>query len=106
MNIGLAIRSIRKKLGISQFELAEKCDISQTSLSQIESGIKRPSPRTLKKVCESLSVPESVIYIVAMQHDDIPSSKKNIYQVVYPFIRNLTMQMVSSEHINLVEEMA
>ena len=42
MNIGLAIKSIRKKLSITQYELAEKCDLSQTSLSQIETGVKRP----------------------------------------------------------------
>ena len=67
MNIGLAIKSIRKKLSITQYELAEKCDLSQTSLSQIETGVKRPSQRTITKVCMVLDIPESIIYIVAMQ---------------------------------------
>lgn len=102
MNIGLAIKSIRKKLSITQYELAEKCDISQTSLSQIETGIKRPSQRTITKVCTVLDIPESIIYIVAMQEADVPPSKKGVYELVYPSIKSLALQMVSAEHINLV----
>ena len=102
MNIGSAIKSIRKKLSITQYELAEKCDLSQTSLSQIETGIKRPSQRTITKVCSVLDIPESIIYIVAMQEADVPPSKKGVYELVYPSIKSLALQMVSSEHMVLV----
>jgi transcriptional regulator with XRE-family HTH domain len=102
MNIGSAIKSIRKKLSITQYELAEKCDLSQTSLSQIETGIKRPSQRTIAKVCTVLDIPESIIYIVAMQESDVPPSKRGVYELVYPSIKSLALQMVSSEHINLI----
>jgi len=102
MNIGSAIKSIRKKLSITQYELAERCDLSQTSLSQIETGIKRPSQRTISKVCTVLDIPESIIYIVAMQEADVPPSKKGVYELVYPSIKSLALQMVSSEHMNLV----
>jgi transcriptional regulator with XRE-family HTH domain len=107
MNVGLAIKSIRKKLSITQYELAEKCELSQTSLSQIETGVKRPSQRTISKVCTVLDIPESIIYIVAMQEADVPPSKKGVYELVYPSIKSLALQMVSSEHMNLVSmEMA
>jgi len=102
MNIGTAIRSIRKKLSITQYELAEKCELSQTSLSQIETGIKRPSQRTITKVCSVLDIPESIIYIVAMQESDVPASKRGVYELVYPSIKSLALQMVSSEHLQLV----
>jgi transcriptional regulator with XRE-family HTH domain len=102
MNIGAAIKSIRKKLSITQYELAEKCDLSQTSLSQIETGIKRPSQRTITKVCSVLDIPESIIYIVAMQESDVPASKRGVYELVYPSIKSLALQMVSSEHLELV----
>jgi transcriptional regulator with XRE-family HTH domain len=102
MNIGLAIKSIRKKLSITQYELAERCDLSQTSLSQIETGVKRPSQRTITKVCLVLDIPESIIYIVAMQEADVPPSKKGVYELVYPSIKSLALQMVSSEHMALV----
>jgi len=82
--------------------LAEKCDLSQTSLSQIETGVKRPSQRTIAKVCTVLDIPESIIYIVAMQEADVPASKKSVYDLVYPSIKSLALQMVSSEHLALV----
>ena len=103
MNIGIAIRSIRRQLGITQYELAERCSISQTSLSQIENGIKRPSTRTIKKVCEVLEVPESVIYILGMQETDVPDSRKSVYDMLFPSIKSMALQIVSSEHRKLVE---
>ena len=106
MNIGLAIKTIRKRLAITQYELADKCELSQTSLSQIETGVKRPSQRTITKVCTVLDIPESVIYIVAMQETDVPTSKKGVYDIVYPSLKNLALQMVSAEHMNLVSEVA
>jgi len=102
MNIGLAIKSIRKKLSITQQELAEKCGLSQTSLSLIETGVKHPSRRTIVKVCSVLDIPESVIYIVAMQKEDVPTSKKAVYDLIYPSIKSLALQMVSPDHLVLV----
>lgn len=102
MNIGLAIKSIRKKLSITQYELAEKCGISQTSLSQIETGVKRPSHKTLDKICLVLDIPESIIYIIAMEDADVPPGKRGIYDVVYPSIKSLALQMVNSEHLMLI----
>jgi transcriptional regulator with XRE-family HTH domain len=104
MQIGLAIKSIRKKLSIKQNELADKCGISQTSLSQIETGIKRPSDKTIKKLCVALEIPESILYILAMQQADVPDNKKDIYNLVFPSIRNLALQMVSNEHMVLLAE--
>lgn len=104
MNIGTAIRSIRRQLGITQYELADKCAISQTSLSQIENGVKRPSTRTIKKVCEVLEVPESVIYILGMQDTDVPDSRKDIYDLIFPSIKNLALQIVSNEHKHFIED--
>jgi transcriptional regulator with XRE-family HTH domain len=104
MNIGFAIRSIRKQLDITQYELADKCSISQTSLSQIENGVKRPSARTIKKVCTVLDLPESIIYILGMQDTDVPDSKKSVYDMLFPSIKNLALQIVGAEHKELVEQ--
>jgi len=102
MNLGVAIKSIRKKLNITQFDLAEKCNISQTSLSQIETGLKRPSSKTLKKICDVLDVPESVVYILAMQETDVPSSKASIYNMLFPSIKSLALQIVGNEYLEPV----
>ena len=104
MNIGSAIKSIRTKLGMLQSELADKCEISQTALSQIETGKKRPNPRTLTKICSALDVPTSIIYIIAMEDIDVPVTKKAAYELVFPSIKALALQMVDSSHRNLIDE--
>lgn len=103
MNIGYAIKSIRRQLCITQYELAQKCEISQTSLSQIENGVKRPSNKTIKKICQVLELPESVIYIIGMQDTDVPMSRREVYDMIFPSIRNLALQIVSNEHKHLVD---
>jgi transcriptional regulator with XRE-family HTH domain len=94
MNVGTAIKSIRKKLSVTQNELAEQCGLTQTSLSQIETGVKRPSHRTISKICRSLDIPESIVYILAMQEADIPPAKKEIYGLIYPSMKSLALQII------------
>ena len=97
MNIGLSIKSIRKKLNKDQTELAKQCGISQTSLSQIETGLKRPSRRTINKLCKALEIPEGVIYIMAMQENDISPAKRHIYQSVFPSLSRLALLIVKPD---------
>ena len=47
-NIGINIKSERLRQGLSQEELAEKCDISRNSVSLIETG--KINPTILKVV--------------------------------------------------------
>ena len=103
MNIGFAIKSIRTKLSLAQYELAERCHISQTTLSQIENGRKRPSPKTLASICKVLDVPPAIIYIIAMEKEDVPESKRAVYNLVFPSIKGLALQMLDTEHHGLAE---
>jgi len=103
MNLGNAIMSVRKQMGMKQCELAEACGISQTSLSQIETGLKRPSLRTQKKICEVFEIPDSVLYILGMQDTDIPENKKEVYGLIFPSIRTLVLQLVTTKDNKMVE---
>ena len=103
MNLGIAIRSVRRQLNITQHELSERSGISQTSLSQIENAVKRPSNKTIKSICGVLDVPEAVLYILAMQDSDVPSSKKNVYDMLFPSIKNLALQIVGNENRMIIE---
>ena len=42
-NIGITIKSARLRCGMSQEELAEKCDMSRNSISLIETGKINPT---------------------------------------------------------------
>ena len=94
MNIGLAIKKIRTGKGISQGKLAKECDISQTSLSQIEGGIKRPSSKTLNSISNALNVPETIFYIYGMEESDVPENKRQVYEILYPTVEDMIKKML------------
>ena len=93
MDIGSAIKNIREGLSISQKELGERCFISQSNLSRIETGSYKPNPETVSKICTYLDIPEQLVYILAIQEKDVAECKKNTYHVLHPMIRELAIQI-------------
>lgn len=62
---GATVRVVREALGISQRDLAARCDITQGALSNIERGIHGTSPETNRKLAGAMGVPlESITYPV------------------------------------------
>ena len=58
-NVGKKIRKLRDGTGLSQHELALKSRVDLTSISEIESGLRNPSLKTLHKIALALKVPVS-----------------------------------------------
>ena len=56
-NVGERIKKLRRKAGLSQHELALKSRVDLTSISEIESGLRNPSLKTLHKIALALKVP-------------------------------------------------
>lgn len=54
--LGKMIKKLRKIKSLSQVALAQKAGLSQSFLSDIESGQKSPTIRSLKKIAEALDV--------------------------------------------------
>lgn len=94
MNLGSAIKQLRNKKNLSQVELAAKAGLSQTALSQIEKG-KRPGINTLKKLSVALDIPESLIYIMGIEKEDISVEKQDIYERLFPVIKSLVKQLAT-----------
>jgi len=57
--VRLNIVKIRRKKGYTQEKLAYEADVSKGYLSEIESGKKSPTVRTLQKLADTLEVPLS-----------------------------------------------
>lgn len=96
MNLGLAIRELRKERGLTQIALASKAELSQTALSQIEKG-KRPGKNTLKKISTALSIPESLIYVMGLEKEDISPEKQPLYDTLFPVIKSMVEKLATSE---------
>jgi transcriptional regulator with XRE-family HTH domain len=75
MDIGNAIKTIRKARKLTQEQMQKKSRISQTSLSQIEGGHKQPTKNSLARIAKALNVPVAAIYIVAMEPGDFPNQR-------------------------------
>jgi len=97
MNIGSAISELRKKKGLTQVEFSKLCEISSTSLSQIELGNKRPNPKNLEKICKILEIPEAFLYFLSFEEADIPESKRETYKKMAPFLKLLITQFIENE---------
>ncbi len=96
MNIGHAIKEIRKSKKISQADLSHNCGITQAYLSQIENNLKSPTLQILNEICENLETPLVVLFFKAINPEDIPESKRNTFLLIYPSVN----QLISSVFFN------
>ena len=58
---GVAIRELRKALGISQVELAASVGVDGSTMWRIETGARQPRDPTLRKIADRLGVPLAAI---------------------------------------------
>ncbi len=56
ISLGKRIRRFRKKVGLTQEELAEKVHVSTTHVGLVETGKRRVSLKTLQRVASALDV--------------------------------------------------
>ncbi len=60
-NLGKRLKQIRSDMGISQEELAYRCNMQASHISQIERGQKSPTLDTLEKLAAGLNITVSVL---------------------------------------------
>lgn len=56
VNVGKQIQKLRELKGISQQELAAKCNFEKSNMSRLEAGRVNPTLSTLEKVANALGV--------------------------------------------------
>jgi len=61
---GERVRAIRHLLGISQVDLAKAASVSQSLISQVESGIKEASEELIQAVASATSTPISFFHVI------------------------------------------
>ncbi len=93
MKIHQALLELRKKTQLTQTEVANRINISQTYLSQIEGGSKEPSMEILKRISETYNVPIPILYFKMLTIDDVPKNKQRIFKELHPLINNLIDQI-------------
>ena len=85
--LGERIREERRKLGLTQAQLAEAIDISETYLGSIERGERSLTLDTLVRLVNRLGV--TVDYLLA---DSVPDSDSNIMEQIKQIIDGQPME--------------
>lgn len=87
MNIGKSIIKLRvNKLGQSQRFFADQIGITQSYLSQIENGKKKPSTDLLQKIAELLKTPLPILFWFAIEETDVSPNKLEHFKFIKPTI--------------------
>lgn len=79
MNYGKAIKELRTRLNENQEYFAFNIGIKQSTLSNIETGVRNPSVAVLDKIAEYTNTPLSVIIWNATTIEDVAENKKEAY---------------------------
>lgn len=92
MEIGSAVKILRKSRGMTQKELADLCDISVNALSQIEINSSFPQKQTIHKICKALDYPVSYLLFFSISEEDIPKDKKVVFDSLNSAIKSVLIE--------------
>lgn len=77
MNLGNTIKSIRKKRGYTQSQLADRAGISVSHLCLLEKEKRDPSLSTIKAISDALNIPVSILIFLAAKNEQITELTEN-----------------------------
>lgn len=89
MNIGTALLKARKDKGLRQKEVATRVKLSQTYLSQIETGTKVPSIEVINILSKEYGLPFPIMMWGTLTEKDVRKGRVEIYKRLKPTIDNL-----------------
>ena len=89
MNLGNAVKELRKKRGLTQGNFCEQIGITQSYLSQVEKGHKEPSIDVLKKIANALDTPMPVLFWFTLTEEDVDESKVEVFKLLKPSVDSL-----------------
>nr|WP_305139130.1 helix-turn-helix transcriptional regulator [uncultured Schaedlerella sp.] len=69
MAIGEQIKTLRKKIGYTQKQLAEKCGMAEITIRQYELNKREPRQETIEKIATALGVDPFSLYSFEMASD-------------------------------------
>lgn len=87
MDFGLAIKTLRLKQGLTQGQLADKCQMSINAISNLELGKTLLPKSTAERLCQALGVPTSYMLLASIEEDDVPEEKRVLYRTLLEPLR-------------------
>jgi len=91
MEIGSAIREIRKSKGIKQNYLAKSCGMSVNAMSQIEKNKSFPHKKSIDKICKALGIPVACLLFFSIESSDMPKEKRIVFEALSDAIKSVLL---------------
>ena len=99
MDIGKAIKELRRVKHITQKELASRCGITPNALCNIEKGNSFPSQSNIQKICEAMCIPSSYLLLFSITEEDVPEDKRIFFhQLCEPLKDGLVHGLNMNDH--------
>lgn len=76
MDVARKIIELRRKYGISQYQLSKLSGVSQSALSEIERGIKQPTITTIENICRAFNI--TLADFFAEKEPEIPPEVRSL----------------------------
>ncbi|MBO5179379.1 MAG: helix-turn-helix transcriptional regulator [Clostridia bacterium] len=95
--LGKRIKQYREKVGLTQFQLAEKIGVSEFYISALETGRRNPGRKILVKLANEMKVP-----IEALLDIETDNGLKFTTEELYDKIKNLPTD-IQKKIINIID---
>lgn len=82
--LGEILAKVRKKRKMTQGDMCEIIDKTQSYLSMLENDKADPSLGTIKKIAKAVNVPYQLLFFLAIKEDDIPEDKVSVFKILKP----------------------
>lgn len=97
MNIINTIKDLRGKRGLTQAQLAEAAGLSTTYISQLESGLKSPTLKSLEKISQALEVPFPILSFLSLGPEDVAPAKRDAFEFIRPSVLKMVEEFFVGE---------
>ena len=99
MDLGQALKQLRKALKVTRRELASRSGLSVTALYNIENGSSFPTQKTIDKLCKALGLPVSYLMVFSLSDSDISPERRGAYRCYMIPLRLLLLEELGFEFI-------
>ena len=96
MDIGTAIKTIRKRKGITAKELSIMIEISANALCSIETNNSFPSKATIKKICKALNIPPAYLLFFSITDEDLPTESQALFNALYKPLKEALLKDINT----------
>lgn len=92
MDLGSAIRALRKAHNIKKKDLADQAGLSTTALYNIEHNISFPTKDTIANICTAMDIPVSYLMLFCVTEEDVPEEKRLSFRYLITPLKLLLIQ--------------